>query len=120
MYVDKGIVTEEEQVLISRYPVDLQENLKEKILKIKSPYSETLYELMIKTMEMGRKIIFLDNITLYGDINPYKIGRMIYKLKHIKPTKEELEWDDRLEEFKQYPYGTRIKANGVIIYSKED
>jgi hypothetical protein len=31
MYENKGIITEEEQALISRYPEDLQERLKEKL-----------------------------------------------------------------------------------------
>lgn len=41
MYVDKGIVTEEEQVLISRYPVELQGKLKEELIMIK-PFIQKL------------------------------------------------------------------------------
>ncbi|GLY12502.1 hypothetical protein [Pseudobacillus badius] len=122
MYEDKGIITEDEQILISRYPEDIQERLKEELLTAKevviSSYS---YDSWIESMEKGLKISFKENVIMRGELNTAKFARIFLQIsvgKVFKPLKEELEHDGRLEEFKQYPKGTRVKANGEIVYCK--
>lgn len=69
-------------------------------------------------MEQGWIITFMDNVTLIGELNTARLARFV--LEHtegrkLKPLKDELEHNGRLEEFKQYPTGTRVKANGKVI-----
>lgn len=71
MYMDKGIITEEEQILISRYPDEIQEKLKDILLKDKEiSFSSNSYDSWIKTMEEGQEIIFIkDVVRLVGGFN---------------------------------------------------
>lgn len=122
LFMDKGIITEEEQILISRYPEDLQDKLKEHLLKDKEYMSSHSYDGLIEAMEQGRKISYKKHdkgeIWSIGEMNVPKFVRLLLQFSgdtKYKPLKEELEWDDRLEEYKQYPKGTRVKANGEIV-----
>ncbi|WP_066047041.1 hypothetical protein [Robertmurraya korlensis] len=119
MYKDRGIITEDEQKLISRYPEDIQERLKEELLKSKEMNKCSNYDSLIDKMEQGLTITFKDNVTFIGKPNTARLARFL--LEHTqrvkyKPLKEELEHDGRLEEFKQYPKGTRVRANGEVVY----
>lgn len=124
MFKDKGFITEEEQILISRYPEDIQDKLKEHLLKDKEYMSSHSYDGLIKAMEQGREISYTKHenggvVWTIGKPNAPKLARVFVELTEdikYKPLKEELEWDDRLEEFQQYPKGTRVKANGEEIY----
>ncbi|MFJ7510024.1 hypothetical protein ACIQW7_11250 [Peribacillus simplex] len=123
MYKDKGIITEEEQILISRYPDEIQEKLKDLLLKDKEiSFSSNSYDSWIKTMEEGQEIIFIkDVVRLVGGFNAALFARALSQAIHgrpFKPLKEELEYDGRLEEFKQYPKGTRVKANGEVVVGR--
>ncbi|MDM5313368.1 hypothetical protein [Peribacillus frigoritolerans] len=120
MYMDKGIITEEEQILISRYPDEIQEKLKDILLKDKEiSFSSNSYDSWIKTMEEGQEIIFIkDVVRLVGGFNDALFARALLQAiqgRPFKPLKEELDYDGRLEEFKQYPKGTRVKANGEVV-----
>jgi hypothetical protein len=119
MYKDKGIITEDEQTLISRYPEDIQGRLKAELLKSKEiAFSSYSYDNWIDNMEQGLTITFKDNVTFIGELNTARVARFLVEHtegRKLKPLKEELEWDDKLEEYKQYPKGTRVKANGEIV-----
>jgi hypothetical protein len=118
MYKDKGILTEDELKLISRYPNDIQAMLKERLLDAKERnYNSYSYDKWIDYMEQGLKITFDGNVTLIAGLNSYKFARVLleyYDGIKRQPLKEEFEYDSRLEYFKQYPKGTRVKANGEI------
>lgn len=118
MYKDKGILTDEELTLVSRYPVEIQDRLKSEVLKAKEiTVSSLSYDRWIKNMEQGMLITFNDNVTCIGEPNIFRLARTILEMndgKTRKPLKEEIEHDGRLEAFKQYPKGTRIKANGEV------
>jgi S-adenosylmethionine:tRNA-ribosyltransferase-isomerase (queuine synthetase) len=116
MYDIKSIVTEDEQILISRYPTDIQEKLKDKLLEAKE--KSFRYERIIDQLEQGLAITFNDNTTIIGKLNTARQVRLLLEMKdgiNRKPSLKELEHDGRLEEFKQYPKGTRIKANGEVV-----
>lgn len=106
MYVDKGTITEDEQTLLARYADDIQGRLKDELLKAKEMPKSFSYDRWIDLMEQGLTITFKDNTTIIGELNT-AIKR--------KPFKQELEHEGRLEEYKQYPKGTRVKANGEIV-----
>ncbi|WP_255233578.1 hypothetical protein [Bacillus altitudinis] len=124
MFKDKEIITEDEQILISRYPEDLQEKLKEHLLKDKEYMSSLSYDGLVKAIEQGRKISYSKQenggvVWSIGELNFPKFARLLIQFSEdtkYKPLKEELEWDDRLEEFKQYPKGTRVEAHGEVAY----
>jgi alkylated DNA nucleotide flippase Atl1 len=120
MFDNKGIITEDEQILISRYPDDIQERLKDELLKAKEVTIRSFaYDNWIKNMEQGLVITFKENVTLIGQPNTARLARALLEMQDgitRKPLKSELEHDGRLEEFKQYPKGTRVKANGEIVY----
>jgi hypothetical protein len=119
MYKDKGTLTEEEQVLISRYPDDIQDKLKDKLIEAKAMPKSFSYDNWIEHMEQGLVISFRENTTFIGELNTARLARLLLQIndgKTRKPFKEELEHDGRLEEFKQYPKGTRLKANGEVVF----
>ncbi|MGG0186967.1 hypothetical protein [Bacillus rhizoplanae] len=119
MYQDKGILTKDEQILISRYPADIQERLQDELLKAKEMPKSFSYDSWIGNMEQGLVITFKENVTLIGELNTARLARVLLEMndgRTRKPLKEELEHDGRLEEFKQYSKGTRIKANGEVVY----
>lgn len=122
-YESKDNLTEDEHILISRYPEDVQEDLKQHLLKDKA-YASYSYKGMIEAMEEGRKISFTKatngvQVTIIGELNTALFARLLLQFSEgrtFKPLKSELEHDGRLEEFKQYPKGTKVKANGEIVY----
>lgn len=122
MYKDKGIITQGEQTLITRYPDDLQYKLKGELLKAKEMQKSFSYDRWIDHMEQGLEIGFSKtdkvNVTTIGKPNTAKLARVLVEMTDgisRKPLKEELEHDGRLEEFKQYPKGARVKFNGEVI-----
>ncbi|MBT2254809.1 hypothetical protein [Priestia megaterium] len=123
MYEDKGIITKNEQILICRYPPHIQENIKERLLQTKGYMYSFSYDDWIECMEKGLEIDFYKTDkavgVAIGKLNVSRLARLLLE-RHDgiprKPLKSELEHDGRLEEFKQYPKGTRVKANGDIIY----
>jgi uncharacterized heparinase superfamily protein len=73
-------------------------------------------------MEQGLEINFSKtdkiNVVTIGKPNIAGLARVLLERTDgisRKPLKKELEHDGRLEAFKQYPKGTRIKANGEVI-----
>ncbi|TFH63500.1 hypothetical protein [Peribacillus frigoritolerans] len=122
MYKNKGIITEEEQILISRYPDEIQEQIIDELLKNKEcSFSSNSYDSWIEHMEEGLKVKFLEKVILMGEPNISRLARLWAEYiegRKIKPLIWELEHDGRLEEFKKYPKGTRIKANGEVIMGK--
>ncbi len=122
MYKDKGIITEDEQTLISRHPEDIQDRLKEELLTAKEVvFGFHSYASWIESMEEGLKISFKENVIMRGELNTAKFARILLQFSVgmvFMPLKEELEHDGKLEEFKQYPKGTRVKANGETVYCK--
>lgn len=120
MYKDKGILTEVELILVSRYPEDIQERLEEELLKAKEiTVSSFSYDNWIDHMEQGLTISFRDKTTIIGELNTARLARLLLEINDgikRKPQKKELEHDGRLEAFKQYPKGTRIKADGELVY----
>jgi hypothetical protein len=72
-------------------------------------------------MEYGLDKTFskTDNATVItiGKLNIAKLARVLLKMNDgisRKPLKDDLEHGSRLEDFKQYPKGTRAKHNGEI------
>lgn len=119
MFEDKDKLTEEENVLISRYPDEIQKKITKRVLEAKEMPKSFSYDRWIEHMEQGLKITFNENTTLIGELNTAKLARLLLEMQDgikRKPLTEELEHDGRLEEFKQYPKGTRVKANGEIVY----
>ncbi|MCM3767035.1 hypothetical protein [Neobacillus niacini] len=119
MYEDKGTITEDELRLISRYADDVQGRLKDELLKAKEMPKSFSYYSWIDYMEQGLTITFKDNTSIIGELNTARLARALLEINDgikRKPLKEELEHDGRLEEFKQYPKGTKVKANGDIVY----
>ena len=122
MYKDKRIITEDEQILISRYPVEVQENLK-KILIGDKTWHKFFYDGLIEAMEEGREITYsvIENGVEIIEIGKPNISRLVRTVidmemgSSIKPTESELKHDDRLEDFKKFPKGTRVKANGEVV-----
>ncbi len=104
MYKDKGIITEEEQILISRYPKELQENLKKILLRDKTWNVSSSYDGIIEAMEKGREINY--SVTEQGvevlEIGKSNISRLVRAAiememgSSIKPTESELKHDDRI------------------------
>ena len=125
MYKDKGSITEDEQNLISRYPVEVQENLKKILIRNKT-WHESSYNEFIEAMEKGREINY--SVTEKGvevlEIGKPNISRLVRAAiememgSSIKPTESELKHDDRMEEFKQHTKGTRVKSNGEVVFSE--
>ncbi len=122
MHKDKGTVTEEEQLLISRYPENEHEKLKFIFQKSKVSH---MHDLMIEGMEWGRELDYLvtdKGVTVF-QIGKLNVCRFIMKAIEIecgytmKPTEGNLNHDDRIEQFRQYPKGTRVKAVGQVIYN---
>ena len=124
MFEDKGIITEDEQTLISRYPDDMQDKLRDKLLRAKDMPKSFSYDSWINTFEQGLAISFSKQenaeVTTIGTLNVSRFIRVIEEMKDgtkRAPDKWELEHDGRLEDFKKYPKGTRIKANGDKVES---
>lgn len=123
MYEYKGIITGNESVLISRYPVEIQEKLKDRLLKAKElTINSYSYDKWIDYMEQGLEISFSSSenaeVIEIGKPNIVRLARVLVEMYDgisRKPLKKELEHDGRLETFKQYPKGTRVKVNGDII-----
>jgi hypothetical protein len=121
MFEDKGRLTEDEQNLISRYPAEIQERLKNDLLKAKEYPKSFSYDSRIDQMEQGLEITFGKNenvnVTMVGKLNTARLARVLLQIDDgisRKPTKQELEHDGRLEAFTQFPKGTRVKANGEV------
>ena len=124
MFKDKGIITEEEHILISRYHTDIQNKLRDKLLKAKEMPKSFSYDSWIDNMEQGLEISYnktdKGQVISIGKPNTARLARMLVEMSDgvkIKPLKEELEHDGRLEEFQKYPKGTRVKANGEVVES---
>jgi hypothetical protein len=122
MFEDEGRLTEEEQILISRYPAEIQERLKNDLLRSKEKPRSFIYDSRIDQMEQGLEINFSKNdignvTTEVGKLNTARLARLLLEIDDgisRQPTKQELEHDGRLEAFKQFPKGTRIMANGEL------
>jgi hypothetical protein len=117
--MDKGTLTEDELILISRYQEDIQDRLKEELLKAKEMPKSFKYVSWIEHLEQGLEITFKDNTTWIGKLNTPRLARLLLEINDgvkRKPTIPELQHDGRLEAFKQYPKGTRVKANGEVVY----
>ncbi|MDG5789662.1 hypothetical protein QA612_19580 [Evansella sp. AB-P1] len=122
MYKDKGLITSEEQSLISRYSADIQGQIKDELLNSKEMQISFSYDKWIENMEEGLEINIRETdkgrVKTVGKLNTARLARALVEINDgisIKPNKTELEHDGRLEEFKQYPKGTRVKANGKIV-----
>lgn len=122
MFKDKGIITEDEMILISRYPDDIQHKLKDEVIKAKENSNPYSYNNWIDYMEQGLEITFSKpdkmNVVTIGQPNTAKMARLLLEIVdgvHRKPLIDELEHDGRLEGFKQYPKGARVKANGEVV-----
>lgn len=90
MYHIKGTLTEYEQELISKYPDDIQEELKYEIIKSKE-YFERGYKEWITYMELGVTI----------NIKPPKTknGKKVILIGAPPDPR-------RIEHYKKYPHGT--------------
>ncbi|MFL0365605.1 hypothetical protein ACH0BF_21580 [Pseudobacillus sp. 179-B 2D1 NHS] len=89
-------------------------------------YSQDIKERGFKhqtqAMEKGREIKYSVSekgtvVWLIGKPNISRPVRIVTEMEmgsRFKPTESELKHDDRLEEFKKYPKGTIVKANGEI------
>ncbi|WP_273850064.1 hypothetical protein [Guptibacillus spartinae] len=123
MYIDKGILTKDELTLIARYPDKIQSRLEEEVLKAKEvEISSFSYDNWIKWMETGKQISFDGNVTSIGDLNTYRLARKAVEMEEgfsIEPHEKEIDFDDRIESFKQYPKGSRVRANGDLIKREE-
>lgn len=110
-------------MLISRYPVDIQEKLKDRLLNAKDlTINSYSYDNWIDYMEQGLEISFSSSeeaeVVEIGKPNIARLTRALLEMcdgVSRKPLNKELEHDGRLETFKQYPKGTRVKVNGDII-----
>lgn len=126
MYKDKGIITDDEQLLIARYPKEIQEKLKNHLLRCKT-WDESCYQGLIDSMETGREIsctITENNVEAWtmGAPNISRLVRRAIEMElgtRFEPTDNEIKFDDRLEEYQSYPRGTRIKPNGEVIYREK-
>jgi len=105
MYGNKGIITEDEQMLICRYPANIQEYIKEELFQAKEYSNSFSSDDWIECREKGLEIGF------YRTDKPTGIAIDKPNIATLASMH-----DGRLEEFKQYPKGTRVKANEDIIY----
>ncbi len=122
MFKDKGTLTKDEQILISRYAKDVQDQLSKSVLESKENQLSYSYDNWIENMEQGKEINFSQtrnaSVIEIGKPNTAKIARALVQLADgisRQPLKAELEHDGRLKEFQQHPKGTRVKANGEIV-----
>lgn len=101
MFIDKGIITDKEQTLISNYPEDIQGRLKEKLLDAKqSTYNTKSYDDWIDIMEQEKEISFNGNITItfIGELNIERLAKELIRLVD-SPSFEKVKETER---FKSY------------------
>jgi hypothetical protein len=93
MYKYKGTLTEDELILISRYPDDIQDKLKDKLLEAKEMTKSFSYDKWIEHMELGLVISFKENTTFIGELNTARLARLLLQIndgKTRKPSLQEL------------------------------
>ncbi|MBD7962522.1 hypothetical protein [Fictibacillus norfolkensis] len=84
MYEDKGILTEEELVLLSRYADDKQVQLNDELLKAKAMPKSLSYERWIEHLEQGLFINFNRtnkvNVVTVGKLNIARLDRVLLEM----------------------------------------
>ena len=101
MFIDKGIITDKEQTLISRYPEEIQGRLKEKLLGAKqSTFNTKSYDNWIDIMEQEKEISFNGNITITfnGELNIERLAKELIRIVD-SPSFEKVK---ETEDFKRY------------------